>query len=76
MACENLSKYYPIVMKFSGYFPLYKDTSAFDFGPDWSNLLAGHGPKVGHNELDCYEVCVSETGMLRGVTATSPSITW
>jgi len=49
MACENLSKY-PIVMKFSGYLPLFKDTSAIDFGPDLLNLLAGHGPKVGHNE--------------------------
>jgi len=56
MACENLSKYYPIVMKFLGYLPLYKDTSAIDFGPDWSNLLAGHGPKVGHNESHCCSV--------------------
>jgi len=44
-------------MKFSGYLPLYKDTSAIDFGPDWSNLLAGHGPKVGHNELHSCSVC-------------------
>jgi len=76
MARENLSKYYPIVMKFSGYLPLQKNTSAIDFGPDWSNFLAGHGPKVGHNELHCCIVCVSETGILWGVTATSPSITW
>jgi len=75
MACENLSKYNPIVMKFSGYLPLYMGTSAIDFGPDWSNLLAGHGPKVGHNELHCCNVCV-RTGILWGVTATSPSITW
>ena len=53
MVCENLSKNYPIVMKFSGYLQLYKDTSAIDFGHDWSNLVAGHGPKVGHNELHC-----------------------
>ena len=35
-----------------------------DMGPKWdtTNYIA--------------EVCVSETGMLRGVTATSPSITW
>jgi len=70
MVCENLSKYYPIVMKFSGYLSFYKDTKAIDFGPDWSNL----GPKVRHNELHCCSVC--ETGILRGVTATSPSITW
>ena len=57
MACENLSKYYPIVMKFSGYLPFYKDTKTIDFGPDWSNLLAGHGPKVRHNELHCCSVC-------------------
>ena len=57
MTCENLSNYYPIVMKFSGYLLLYEDTSAFDFGPDWSNLLAGYGPKVGHNELHCCSVC-------------------
>ena len=57
MACENLSKYYPIVMKFSGYLPLYKDKSAFHFGPDLSYLLAGHGPKVGHNELHRCSVC-------------------
>jgi len=75
MACENLSKYYPIVMKFSGYLPLYKDPRAIDFGPDWSNLLAGHGPKVGQTNYIAV-VCVSETGILRGVTTTSPSITW
>ena len=57
MACENLSNYHPIVMKFSGYLLLYEDTSAIDFGPDWSNLLAGYGPKVGHNELHCCSVC-------------------
>jgi len=33
MACENLSNYYQIVMKFSGYLLLYKDTSAIDFSP-------------------------------------------
>jgi len=51
MVCENLSSYYPTVMKFSGYryLPLYEDTSAFDFGPDQSVRLAVHGPKVGHN---------------------------
>ena len=57
MACENLSKYYPIAMKFSGYLPLRKETSAIDSGPDWSNLLAEHGPKVVHNELHCCSVC-------------------
>ena len=76
MAYENLSKYYPIVMKFSGYLPLYIRTRVQlildltgrtfkrDMGPKWdtTNYIA--------------EVCVSETGMLRGVTATSPSITW
>jgi len=45
-----LSKYYPIVMKFSGYLPLDEDTSAIDFGPDRSISLAGHVPKVGHRE--------------------------
>jgi len=74
MACENLSKYYPIVIKFSGYLPLYKDTSATDFRPDWSNLLA-MGPKWDTTNYIAV-VCVSETGILRGVTATSPSITW
>jgi len=34
MACKNLSKYYPIVMKFLGYLPVYKDTGAIDFGPE------------------------------------------
>ena len=34
MACENLSKYYPIVTKFSRYLPLYEDMSAIGFGPD------------------------------------------
>jgi len=57
MACENLSKYYPIVRKFSGYLPLYEDTSAVNFGSDWSNGLAEHGPKVGHNKLHCSRVC-------------------
>ena len=36
MACENLSNYYPIIMKFSGYLLLYEDTSAIDFGPNRS----------------------------------------
>jgi len=49
MACENLSNY-PIVMKFSGYLLLYKDTSTVDFGSDQSIPLAGYAPKVGHNE--------------------------
>ena len=53
MACENLSNYYSIVMKFSGYLLLYRDTCAIDFGPDWLIPLAGHAPKVGHNGLDC-----------------------
>jgi len=57
MTCENLSKYYPIVMKFSGYLLLHKDTSAIDFGPDWSNRIAEHWPKVGHYELHCWSVC-------------------
>jgi len=57
MTCENFSKYYPIVMKFSGYLPLKKDTNAIDFGPDWSNLLAGLGPEVGPKELHCCSVC-------------------
>ena len=66
MACENLSKYYPIVMKFSWYLPLYKDTSAIDFGHDWSNLLTGHGPNVGHNELHCWSVCKSDRNVFCG----------
>ena len=53
MACENLSNYYPIVMKFSWYLLLYEDTSAIDFGPDRSIPLVGHAPKMGHNGLDC-----------------------
>ena len=53
MACENLSNYYPIVMKFSGYLLLYEDTRAIDFGPNRVIPLAGHAPKVGHNGLDC-----------------------
>ena len=39
MASENLSKYYPITIKFSGYIPLYEDTSAIDFRPDRSTRL-------------------------------------
>jgi len=53
MACENLSNYYPIVMKFSRYLLLYKETSGIDFGPDRSIPLAGHALKVGHNGVDC-----------------------
>ena len=53
MASENLSNNYPIIMKFSGYLLLYEDTSAIDFRPNRVILLAGHAPKVGHNELDC-----------------------
>ena len=47
MACENLSNYYPIVMKFSGYLLLYEDTSAVDFGPDLLIPFAGHAPNGG-----------------------------
>jgi len=50
MVCENLSNYYPIIMKFSGYLLLYEDTSAIDFGSDRSIPLAGDAHKVGHNE--------------------------
>jgi len=53
MAFGNLSKYYPIVMKFSRHLPLDGDTSANYFGPDLSIPLAGRAPKMGHNELDC-----------------------
>jgi len=53
MACENLSNYYRIVMKFSGYLLLHEHTSAIDFGPNRSTALAGHAPKVGHHGLDC-----------------------
>ena len=53
MACENLSNYYQIVMKFSGYLLLYEDMSAIDFGPNRLVPLAGHAPKVGHKGLDC-----------------------
>jgi len=61
MTRENWSKYYPIVMKFSEYLPLYEDTSAIDFGPDWSNRLARLGPKVGHNVSHCSSVWVGQT---------------
>ena len=46
MACENLSNYYPIVMKFSRDLLLEEDTSTIDFGPDRLIPLAGHAPKV------------------------------
>ena len=70
MACENRNRYIPIVTKFSGYLPLYEDTSAIDFGPDRSICLAVHGSKVGHNELDCSSVCKKDrtfTGCYRYV---------
>jgi len=56
MACENMCKYYPIVVKIPGYLSLYEDTSAIDFGLDRSIPLAVQTPKVGHNELDCASV--------------------
>jgi len=34
MACENLSNYCSIDMKYFGYLLLYGETSAIDFGPD------------------------------------------
>jgi len=46
-ACENLSKTYQIVMKFSGFLSLYEDRSAIDFRPQRSICLAVRGPKVG-----------------------------
>ena len=36
MVCDNSSKYFLIVMNFSGYLPSFEDTSAIDFEPDWS----------------------------------------
>jgi len=51
MACENLSSYYPILMKFPGYLLLYEDTSANDFGPDQSIRLAVHRPEVGYKRI-------------------------
>ena len=47
MTCQNLSNYYLIVMKFSGYLLLYEDMSAIDFGPDRLIPLAGHAPNRG-----------------------------
>jgi len=35
IACDILSKYYPIVMKFSVHLPFYEDASAVDFAPDF-----------------------------------------
>ena len=63
MACK--SKYYPIAMKITGYLPLYEDTSGIDFEAHRSILLAGHGPKVGHNELQIALLCVSSTESFR-----------
>ena len=45
MACETLSNYHPIIMKFSGYLLLHENTSAIDFGPDRSIALVGDAPK-------------------------------
>jgi len=53
MACENLSNYDSVVMKFLGYLFLHADTYAIDFRPDRSIPFAGHAPKVGQNGLDC-----------------------
>jgi len=39
MECKNLSKYYPIAMKFSEFLFLSEDTYAIDFGPDLSIRL-------------------------------------
>jgi len=50
MACENLSNYYPIVMKFFGYLFVYEDASAIDFRPDPSIRLVGHAPKMGQDK--------------------------
>jgi len=47
MACEILSNYYPIIMKFSGYLFIQGDTGGIDFGPNRSISLAGHAPNVG-----------------------------
>ena len=38
-ACENLSKYYPIAMRFSGYLSFYEDTSAVDFETNQKDLI-------------------------------------
>jgi len=57
MVCENLSRYYPMVMKFSGYLPLYEDASAIDFGPDRSTRWVGHALQVGLDQSDCSSVC-------------------
>jgi len=38
--CENLSKYYPIIVEFLGHLLLHEDTSAIGLGPDRSIRLA------------------------------------
>jgi len=40
MTCKNLSKFYPIVMNFTGYLLLYEDKSAIDLGPHRSTSSA------------------------------------
>ena len=56
LAWENLGKYYPIVMKFSGYLLLHEETSTVDFKPDRIIPLTGHGPKEKHEEFGCSSV--------------------
>ena len=41
MSCENLSNYYPIGIKLSGYLLLYEDTKPIDFGAHWSIRFSG-----------------------------------
>jgi len=73
MACENLSKYYPIVMKFSEYLP-YKSTRVLLI---WTRLVEPFCGTCAQSGTTHYiaVVCVSETGILWGVSALSPSIT-
>jgi len=63
MAYENLSKYYPIVINSQGIFSYMRTRALLILDPirDQSIRLAVHGPKVGHNELDCARVSGTES---------------
>jgi len=71
MACENMSKYYPIDMKFSGYHLLYEDRALLILDPIAVNPFSGTRAErlrkcvyIGQNLTGCYSYVLCNKLML------------
>jgi len=64
-----MSKYYPMVMKISGYLLLHEGTSAIDFGRDRSFRLAVHGPKFNKSNENLTKIFNSQSLQYNAISA-------